>query len=118
MSTEGDQHAAPAMQFIAGLGAAMASANYPVTLVRQAMVNISAVYGLENQYLALPNYVQVGNASGGGRLYIAHPSEDMRFDQTFPLANLVRRARTGAVTPAEGNAELERIWRLAPRFPA
>ena len=109
---------AAAMQFVAALGAAMAAANYPVTMVRNTMVATSRAYGLETQYLALPNYVQVGTSSGGGRLYIAHPDEDLRFDQTFPLATLVAKAESGAVTPAEGQAELTRIWQMPNRFPA
>ena len=95
---------AAAMQFVAALGAAMAAANYPVTMVRNTMVATSRAYGLETQYLALPNYVQVGTSTGGGRLYIAHPDEDLRFDQTFPLATLISQAQSGAVTPAEGQA--------------
>ncbi|WP_235568445.1 threonine/serine exporter ThrE family protein [Mycobacterium sp. Root135] len=109
---------AAAMQFVAALGAAMAAANYPVTMVRNTMVATSRAYDLETQYLALPNYVQVGTSSGGGRLFIAHPDEDLRFDQTFPLATLIAQAESGAVTPAEGQAELTRIWQMPNRFPA
>ena len=109
---------AASMQFVAALGAAMAAANYPVTMVRNTMVATSRAYGLDTQYLALPNYVQVGTSSGGGRLFIAHPDEDLRFDQTFPLATLVAQAESGAVTPAEGQAELTRIWQMPNRFPA
>jgi uncharacterized membrane protein YjjP (DUF1212 family) len=106
------------MRFVAALGAAMASANYPVTMVRNTMVAVSRQYGLDNQFLALPNYVQVGTSSGGGRLYIAHPDKDLRFDQTFPLAELIARTHAGPIPPAEGSAELDRIWKLPNRFPA
>jgi uncharacterized membrane protein YjjP (DUF1212 family) len=109
---------AEAMQFVAALGAAMAAASYPVAMVHDAMVVTSRVYGLDNQYLALPNYVQVGTSSGGGRLFIAHPDRDLRFDQTFPLASLIADAQSGALTPVQGQAELERIWRMPNRFPA
>jgi uncharacterized membrane protein YjjP (DUF1212 family) len=109
---------AAAMQFVAALGAAMASANYPVTMVRDTMVNTSRVYGLDNQYLALPNYVQVGTSSGGGRLFIAHPDKDLRFDQSFPLATLISRTQSGELAPEDGQAELDRIWRMPNRFPA
>jgi uncharacterized membrane protein YjjP (DUF1212 family) len=86
------------MRFVAGLGAAMASTNYPVTMVR--------------------NYAQMGTSSGDGRTYISHPDEDLSFDQTFPLATLIARAQTGVITPVEGSAELDRIWGMAPRFSA
>lgn len=109
---------AAAMQFVAGLGAAMASANYPVTIVNDTMASTSRVYGLQSRYLALPNYVQVGTSSGGGRVFIDHPDGDLRFDQTFPLSALVDRVLSGALTPQEGLAELRRIWRLPNRFPA
>jgi uncharacterized membrane protein YjjP (DUF1212 family) len=109
---------AAAMRSVAGLGAAMASANYPVTMVRNTMVATSRAYGLDNQFLTLPNYVQVDTSRGDGRTYISHPDEDLRFDQTFPLATLIARAQTGAVTPVEGSAELDHIWGMAPRFSA
>lgn len=118
MPSESDVDDAAAMQFVAALGAAMASASYPVMMVRETMVTTSRVYGLDNQYLALPNYVQVGTSSGGGRTFIAHPDEDLRFDQSFPLATLISRAQSGALPPAEGQAELARIWRMPNRFPA
>jgi uncharacterized membrane protein YjjP (DUF1212 family) len=108
---------AEAMRFVAALGAAMASANYPVTMVRNTMVATSRQFGLDNQFLALPNYVQVGTSSGGGRLYIAHPDKELRFDQTFPLADLITNSHAGIVEPAEGLAELDRIWHLQNRFP-
>ncbi|TFV60667.1 threonine/serine exporter family protein [Mycobacterium sp. PS03-16] len=107
---------AAALRFVAGLGAAMASANYPVTMVRDTMVTASHAYGLDNQYLALPNYVQVGN-SESGRLHIAHPDRDLRFDQSFALAALIARAQTAEITPDDGSAELERIWRTPMRYP-
>lgn len=93
---------AAAMRFVAALGAAMAAANHPVTLVRNTMVTTSRAYGLETQYLALASFVQVGSSGSGGRLFTSYPDEDPRFDQTFPLATIVAQAQTGAVTPAEG----------------
>ncbi|WP_193047441.1 threonine/serine exporter family protein [Mycolicibacterium baixiangningiae] len=112
-----DARDSAALQFVAGLGAAMASANYPVTLVRQTMITASRAYGLDNQFLALPNYVQVGN-SESGQLSIAHPDRDLRFDQTFALATLITAAQRAEITPREGIAELERIWRTPMRYPA
>ncbi|MCK0174378.1 MULTISPECIES: threonine/serine exporter ThrE family protein [Mycobacteriaceae] len=112
----GDRDSA-ALHFVAGLGAAMASANYPVTMVRDTMVTASRAYGLDNQYLALPNYVQVGNAASGS-LSIAHPDRDLRFDQTFALSTLIAKAQKGSIDPVEGSAELERIWATPMRYPA
>jgi len=105
-----------APQFVAALGAAMAAANYPVTLVRNVMQQTARAYGLDHEFLALPNYVQVGSASGEG-IYIANPDFTVRFDQSFPLAKLVARAPSGTVSPEEGMAELERIRNLDKRFP-
>ena len=94
----------------------MASANYPVTMVRLAMYATSQAYGLDAQLLALPNYVQVGSETGEG-LYIANPDFDVRYDQSFQLAKLVARAPSGSVTPEEGMAELDRIRHQQRRFP-
>jgi hypothetical protein len=74
--SEQDQRDAAAYQFVAALGAAMASANYPVTMVRDAMAATSRAYGLDVQLLALPNYVQVGSPTGDN-LYIANPDFDV-----------------------------------------
>jgi uncharacterized membrane protein YjjP (DUF1212 family) len=94
----------------------MAAANYPVTMVRGVMEQTARAYGLDHEFLALPNYVQVGSASGEG-IYIANPDFNVRYDQSFPLAKLVARAPSGTVSPEEGMAELERIRNLDKRFP-
>lgn len=101
---------------MAALGAAMAAANYPVTMVRGVMEQTARAYGLDHEFLALPNYVQVGSASGEG-IYIANPDFNVRYDQSFPLAKLVARAPSGTVSPEEGMVELERIRNLDKRFP-
>jgi uncharacterized membrane protein YjjP (DUF1212 family) len=105
-----------APQFVAALGAAMAAANYPVTMVHRVMEQTARAYDLDHEFLALPNYVQVGSASGEG-IYIANPDFNVRYDQTFPLATLVARAPSGTVSPEEGMAELDRIRNLDKRFP-
>lgn len=114
MPSERRDVAAP--QFVAALGAAMAAANYPVTMVRAVMEQTARAYGLDHEFLALPNYVQVGSASGEG-IYIANPDFTVRYDQSFPLATLVARAPSGTVSPEEGMAELDRIRNLDKRFP-
>jgi uncharacterized membrane protein YjjP (DUF1212 family) len=111
-----EQRDVAAPQFVAALGAAMAAANYPVTMVRGVMEQTARAYGLDHEFLALPNYVQVGSPSGEG-VYIANPNFTVRYDQSFPLATLVARAPSGTVTPADGMAELERIRNLDKRFP-
>jgi uncharacterized membrane protein YjjP (DUF1212 family) len=105
-----------APQFVAALGAAMSAANYPVTMVHQVMAQTARAYGLDHAFLALPNYVQVGSASGEG-IYIANPDFNVRYDQSFPLAKLVAQAPSGTVSPAEGMAEIDRIRNLDKRFP-
>jgi uncharacterized membrane protein YjjP (DUF1212 family) len=105
-----------APRFVAALGAAMAAANYPVTMVHRVMEQTARAYGLDHEFLALPNYVQVGSASGEG-IYIANPDFNVRYDQSFPLATLVAQAPSGTVSPADGMAELDRIRNLDKRFP-
>jgi uncharacterized membrane protein YjjP (DUF1212 family) len=58
----------------------------------------------------------VGSATGEG-LYIVNPDVDLRYDQSFPLAQLVARAPTGEVSPEAGMAELDRIHKQRRRFP-
>jgi uncharacterized membrane protein YjjP (DUF1212 family) len=94
----------------------MAAANYPVTMVRGVMEQTARAYGLDHEFLALPNYVQVGSSSGEG-IYIANPDFNVRYDQSFPLAKLVAQAPSGTVSPEEGMVELERIRNLDKRFP-
>ena len=94
----------------------MAGANYPVTMVRAVMEQTALAYGLDHEFLALPNYVQVGSSTGEG-IYIANPDFTVRYDQSFPLAQLVARAPSGTISPEEGMAELDRIRHLDKRFP-
>jgi uncharacterized membrane protein YjjP (DUF1212 family) len=101
---------------VAALGAAMSAANYPVTMVHRVMEQTACAYGLDHAFLALPNYVQVGSASGEG-IYVANPDFNVRYDQSFPLAKLVAQAPSGTVSPAEGMAEIDRIRSLDKRFP-
>ena len=105
------------MRFVAAVGATMAAANYPVTIVRAIMDGTSRACGLDNEFLALPNYVQVGSPSGEG-VCMVNPDMDLRYDQSFPLAQLVARAPSGTVSPEEGLAELDRIRNQERRFPA
>jgi uncharacterized membrane protein YjjP (DUF1212 family)/uncharacterized membrane protein YjjB (DUF3815 family) len=107
---------AAASRFVAALGATMSAANYPVTMVSAVMAATSKAYGLDNQFLALPNYVQVGSPRGES-LYISNPDFVLRYDQSFPLAKLVARAPDGTVAPADGMAEIMRIRNLDKRFP-
>jgi uncharacterized membrane protein YjjP (DUF1212 family) len=108
-----------AIGFIARLGATMAGANYPVTMVQHTMETTANAYGVSQEILVLPNYVHVGStdSSGNSALYMARPERDLRYHQAFPLARLVSGAQTGAVSPAEGMAELDRIYALPMRFP-
>jgi uncharacterized membrane protein YjjP (DUF1212 family)/uncharacterized membrane protein YjjB (DUF3815 family) len=114
--SEVDERNAAAGRFVAALGGAMAAANYPVTMVRAVMEQTSRAYGLDHQFLALPNYVQVGSPTGEG-MFIANPDFDVRFDQSFPLARLVAQAPAGTVSPEDGMAELDRIRNQRRRFP-
>jgi uncharacterized membrane protein YjjP (DUF1212 family) len=111
-----EQRDAAASRFVAALGATMAGANYPVTMVRAVMEQTALAYGLDHEFLALPNYVQVGSSTGEG-IYIANPDFTVRYDQSFPLAQLVARAPSGTISPEEGMAELDRIRHLDKRFP-
>jgi len=110
------QHDAAASQFVATLGAAMAAANYAVAMVRGVMEQTSRADGLDHQFLALPNYVRVGSPTGEA-MYIANPDFDVRYDQSFPLAQLVARAPAGAISREEDMAELEPIRNQRRRFP-
>ena len=114
MPSEHPDVAAP--QFVAALGAAMSGANYPVTMVHRVMEQTARAYGLDHEFLALPNYVQVGSATGEG-IYIANPDFTVRYDQSFPLAKLVAQAPSGTINPADGMAEIDRIRNLDKRFP-
>jgi uncharacterized membrane protein YjjP (DUF1212 family) len=115
-----DEHGVEgAIGFIARLGATMAGANYPVTMVQQTMVTGAKSYGVSQEILVLPNYVHFGGTDSNGHtaLHIARPERDLRYHQTFPLARLVSRAQTASVSPADGMAELDRIYALPMRFP-
>lgn len=99
------------VRFVARLGAAMSSANYPVTLVRDMLTRASARYGVVNDFIALPNHVQVIGPTGstGSIVKAAYLEQDLRFDQMFPLARLVSDAMAARVDPLEGEARLDKV---------
>lgn len=107
-------------QFLARLGAAMAGASYPVTFVRQTLERVSAGYGQHNEVVALPNNVQVVGPTSreGTPVASASVGSALRFDQTFPLAQLVTRTVEGRVSPAEGQRDLNRIIARRRPYPA
>lgn len=108
------------MTFLARLGAAMIAAGYPIGMVRRTLATAADEYGISREMLVLPNYIQLGGGDnvGGTTLRVVSAERDLRFDQTFPLAALVKQAERGEVSADEGLAELDRIDALRPRFPA
>lgn len=109
---EVDQRAV--VEFIARLGSAMLGADYPVTIVRRTLSLVAARNGVDCPVLVLPNFVQAGD---GELITVVNRDKPLRYDQTFPLGELVARAERGQVGAAQGRAELERIHALPPRFP-
>lgn len=111
--------AAQQIRFITRLGAAMGAAHYPVSLIRQMLDRASSAYGVRNDFIALPNYVQVVGPTGahGTIVEAAHLDHELRFAQMFPLARLVRDAMRGAVRPDDGEAQLDRVLEMPDRFP-
>jgi uncharacterized membrane protein YjjP (DUF1212 family) len=101
----------PAVRFTARLGAAMAAANYPVTVVRDVLSRVAADFGLPDDFIVLPNHVQViGPAAADGSIVkAASLDRDVRFDQAFALGRLVRDAVSGRVTVADGESRLDRL---------
>ncbi|HEX7429010.1 MAG TPA: threonine/serine exporter family protein [Mycobacterium sp.] len=110
---------AAAVDFLAGLGAAMIAANYPINLVRSILTTAAGRYGLTNQLLVLPHYIQLGGSDhvGGTPMRVVRVDRDLRYDQTFPLSALVDRAEHGRISAEEGVVELDRIQALRRRFP-
>ena len=106
------------VRFAARLGAAMAAANYPVTLIRQMLSQLSANYALPEDFIALPNHVQVAGPTEAGAsvLRTATLDEDLRFDQMFALADLVRDVVGGKVGPVEGEARLDALLDRPPPY--
>ncbi len=96
----------------------MIAANYPIVLIRRTLTSGAERFGLSNQLLLLPNYVQFGGSDhlAGTTVRIERCENDLRFDQTFPLAALVDRVQRGSINARDGLAELARIHTLAPRF--
>jgi uncharacterized membrane protein YjjP (DUF1212 family) len=111
---------AVATDFLARLGGAMVAANYPINLVRRTLTLSADRYGLANHLLVLPNYIQLSGSdhAAGTRMRVVRPERELRYDQTFPLADLVDRAERGQISPEHGLLELTRIHTLRRRFPA
>ncbi|GJF17858.1 hypothetical protein NGTWS1803_06160 [Mycolicibacterium cyprinidarum] len=100
------------VRFLARLGAAMSAASYPVTSVRQMLERASTNYGVANDFIALPNHVEVVGQTGsdsGSIVKAAHHDRDLRFDQMFPLARLISDAMGARVTPSDGEIRLDEV---------
>ena len=106
------------LAFLARLGAAMIAAGYPIGMVRRTLAVSADGYGVSREMLVLPNYIQLGGGDRGTTLRVASAERDLRFDQTFPLAALVKQAERGQITPHDGLAELDRIDAMKLRFAA
>ena len=109
-----------AVDFLARLGTALIAANDAIGLVRQTLTLACSRYGLSNGFLLLPTYVQfVGfDRAAGTIVRVVSVDRELRFDQTFILAELVERVEQGKIGAKDGAAELDRIHRKRPRFPA
>jgi uncharacterized membrane protein YjjP (DUF1212 family) len=68
----------------------------------------------------LPTYVQVVgfDRAAGTIVRVVRVDRELRFDQTFVLAELVERVEQGKIGAKDGAAELDRIHRKRPRLPA
>jgi uncharacterized membrane protein YjjP (DUF1212 family) len=95
----------------------MTAANYPVNLVRRTLVRAAHRYGLAHHLLVLPNYIQLSGAdqTGVAVVRVARADHELRYDQTFPLADLVDRAERGDIAAPDGLVELDRIHALPRR---
>ncbi len=102
-----------AVEFIARLGSAMLSADYPVPMVRHALERVAARQGIDCPVLVLPNFIQAGDRHHTTVVRGA----TLRYDQTFPLGELVEQAQAGRLDPVQGLAELDRMHALPRRFP-
>ena len=99
------------IRYLARLGAAMAAASYPVTFIRQTLQRSASAYGVHGEIVALPNNVQImGETTASGTpAASANVQAAVRFDQTFPLADLADATAQGRVSAAEGERRLDRI---------
>jgi uncharacterized membrane protein YjjP (DUF1212 family) len=109
-----------AVDLLARLGAALIAANAAMGLVRQILTSACRRYGLTSQFLLLPDYIQfVGfDRAAGTIVRVLRVDRELRFDQTFMLGELVGRVEQGKIGAKDGAAELDRIVRKRPRFPA
>lgn len=105
------------VRFLARLGAAMSSANYPAPLIRQMIDRGSRGYGGTFDAVVLPNHVQVLFSDGDATVVrSAGAGVDVRFDQMFLLAPLVAEVIAGRVDSADGERRLDRILATAPPY--
>jgi uncharacterized membrane protein YjjP (DUF1212 family)/uncharacterized membrane protein YjjB (DUF3815 family) len=102
------------IRFIARLGAAMLSADYSVNVVRRTLQIYADRRGVDCPMLVLPNFIQAGDRHQTEMVRHGGP---LRYDQTFPLGELVNRAESERLDPADGLAELDRIHALPRRYP-
>ncbi|TMS52746.1 threonine/serine exporter ThrE family protein [Mycobacterium sp. DBP42] len=111
---EDSTDSALSIDFIARLGTAMLGADYPIPVVRHTLERFADKKQIDCPLLVLPNFVQAGDRH---QTRVVRRDSPLRYDQTFPLGELVTRAERGQVDPADGLAELDRIHSLPRRYP-
>src|SRR5262249_24961046 len=111
----------PILAFLAQLGMAMAAASESVDEIRRELRQIATAYGVADvEMVVLPNVLII---KYGERDQIIIDlalglNRSLRLDQIGDVYTLARDAKRAAVTPADGLAQLARIWEQAPRFGA
>lgn len=106
-------------RFFVGLAEGLTAAGESVDRVQAIMQEVAAAYGApETTFAVLPTViiVQTGDATHTRVAISAQVRSSLRFDQIAELSTLTRRARDGAIDPAEGIDELNAIGAARPRF--
>lgn len=105
-------------EFVLGLAEWMVAAEDSVDRVNVTLQDIARAYGGHDfQIVVLPTFILAGTGTGGvERLSLRSTRPGgIRFDQIAALYELVERAKSASLTPAEGIAQLNAITSMRPR---
>jgi uncharacterized membrane protein YjjP (DUF1212 family) len=105
-------------EFVVRLGAAMVASGDSIDSIHRTLTTIVDAYGAGHfEFFVLPTgmFVESGEAESARVLLSADRIRARpRFDQIAALYDLVHRAETAAIAPADGLTELARIAALPP----
>jgi len=103
------------LELLRALGVALLNSADSAATATQTLQEVAAAYDVDLQAMVLPTGILLRSSRSEVDL-VTVPNRDLRLDQIAQVNDLVKRLKSGGITPTAGLERLDRILRSAPRF--